>query len=158
VINAAGCIFLASDTNRICLQLRGVHSSHAHTWGFWGGKSEHGERPVETLLRELNEEIGMLPDIQKMHPLSKYVSADGNFEYDMFVVVVYDEFIPRLNKESAGYAWVDVGMFPQPLHKGAQSVFSDCDIIQKLNTIISTLPVSNYQPNWLDSVKTLRTN
>lgn len=65
MISASGCCFLALDTGRIMLQQRSKTSSHPLTWSFWGGKSEKKERPIETLLRECNEEMGILPDIKK---------------------------------------------------------------------------------------------
>ena len=61
MITASGCLILALDTGRVLLQQRGSNSSHARTWGFFGGKSEKDERPMETLLRELEEEIGIIP-------------------------------------------------------------------------------------------------
>ena len=79
MLQASGCIFLAVDTGRTMLQQRSQNSSHPRTWGFFGGKSEPKERPIETLLRELSEEIGILPDVEKVYPLNKFVSPDKKF-------------------------------------------------------------------------------
>lgn len=138
MISASGCIFLALDTGKVCLQLRSDTSKFSGTWSFWGGKSEKNEIPIETLLRELKEEIGIIPDVEKLYPLHKYISRDKNFEYNAFVLTVYEEFIPELNSESSGYCWVNVGMYPKPLHNGARSVLLNKNTNDKLRTIWKT--------------------
>lgn len=138
MISASGCLFLALDTGKLCLQLRSDTSKYGGTWSFWGGKSEQGEVPVDTLLRELHEEIGIIPDVEKLYPLHKYISRDKNFEYNAFVLTVYEEFTPQLNHESGGYCWVNIGMYPRPLHRGAKSVLLNKNITSKLNTILET--------------------
>ena len=135
MIEASGCIFLSSHTGRILLQLRSGDVSHAKTRGFFGGKSENNERPVETLRREIVEEIGMMPDIIKTIPISKFTSGNGRFIYNSFVVLVNQEFIPILNAESDGYAWVDIGKWPKPLHPGAKIQCKSRDFLKKIKTI-----------------------
>ena len=151
MISASGCIFLSLDTGRLCLQLRSDSSTYGGTWSFWGGKQEKNESPIQTLIRELNEEIGIIPDIEKVYPLHKYVSRDKNFEYNAYVLTVYEEFIPQLNAESSGYAWVNIGIYPRPLHRGAKSVLLNRKITEKLNTIIKNKNVTHDSPNWLES-------
>lgn len=152
MITASGGIILARDTNRICLQLRGDTVNHGNTWGFWGGKSEEGELPVQTLLRELREEIGILPDIERVIPFSKFFSKDKNFEYNVFVVSVYEEFIPVLNTESNGYAWVNIDKYPRPLHNGARIVLTNKTMRTKLHTIIDNCITTNQPTNWVDTL------
>jgi ADP-ribose pyrophosphatase YjhB (NUDIX family) len=143
VIRASGCIILSLDSGRICLQLRSENAKYGGTWSFWGGKQEQNEKPVETLLRELKEEIGLIPDIEKVYPLHRYVSRDKNFEYNAFVVTVYEEFIPNLNHESNGYAWVNIGCYPKPLHKGAKNVLLNASINKKIEAIFQNKKESN---------------
>lgn len=135
MISASGCIFLALDTGKVCLQLRSEDSKYGGTWSFWGGKSENSEKPIDTLIRELGEEIGIIPDIEKIYPLHKYISQDNNFEYNAFVLTVYEEFIPQLNHESGGYVWVNIGCYPKPLHRGAKNVLLNASITNKIKTI-----------------------
>jgi 8-oxo-dGTP pyrophosphatase MutT (NUDIX family) len=137
LISASGGIFLSLDTKRICLQLRNENNRHGGTWSFWGGKSENNEKPIDTLLRELREEIGILPDIKKIYPLHKYISQDKNFEYNAFVILVFEEFIPSLNNESSGYCWINYGNYPISLHIGAKSLLSSKTIDKKIKTIIN---------------------
>jgi 8-oxo-dGTP pyrophosphatase MutT (NUDIX family) len=151
MINASGCVFLSLDTKRLCLQLRSDSSTYGGTWSFWGGKQEKSETPFQTLLRELNEEIGTIPNIQKVYPIHKYVSRDKNFIYYAYVLTVYEEFIPELNSESGGYAWVNIGNYPRPLHRGAKSVLLNKKINEKINTILDTTKVLTEQESWLET-------
>jgi mutator protein MutT len=133
---AAGVVFLAKDTGRCLLQLRNSDKRHKNTWGFWGGLMERGETPYECIQRELEEEIGFVPELKKLNPIDVYQSKDQNFYYYSFVAVVEKEFIPQLNDESAGYAWVDIGRWPQPLHQGARLTLTRNKGDEKLRTIL----------------------
>lgn len=133
---AAGVVFLAKDTGRCLLQLRNSDKRHKNTWGFWGGIMERGETPYECIQRELEEEIGFVPELKKLNPIDVYQSKDQNFYYYSFVAVVEKEFIPQLNDESAGYAWVDIGRWPQPLHQGARLTLTRNKGDEKLHTIL----------------------
>ena len=133
---AAGVVFLAKDTGRCLLQLRISDKRFKNTWGFWGGMIERGETPYECIQRELEEEIGFVPELKKLNPIDVYQSKDKNFYYYSFVAVVNNEFIPKLNGESAGYAWVDIGVWPQPLHNGARLTLNKNGGTDKLQTIL----------------------
>jgi 8-oxo-dGTP pyrophosphatase MutT (NUDIX family) len=82
------------------LQQRSEHVTHPLTWSFWGGKSESDERPIETLLRECREEMGVLPDIEKVYPIHQFTSDDGNFQYNTFCVTVFEEFLSTTLRKS----------------------------------------------------------
>ena len=135
-ITAAGVLFLAKDTGRCMLQLREGNKRFNHTWGFWGGIIERGETPYECIQRELDEEIGFVPELQKLNPLDVYQSKDRNFMYYSFVAVIEHEFMPNLNGESCGYAWVDIGTWPKPLHEGARVTLNYNKGNDKLKTIL----------------------
>ena len=133
---AAGVVFLAKDTGRCLLQLREGNKRFNNTWGFWGVMIEDGETPYECITRELGEEIGFVPELQKLNPLDVYQSKDKNFYYYSFVYVVEEEFIPSLNCESAGYAWIDIGVWPKPLHNGSHITLNKNGGTEKLHTIL----------------------
>ena len=135
-ITAAGVLFLAKDTGRCMLQLREGNKRFNHTWGFWGGIIERGETPYECIQRELDEEIGFVPELQKLNPLDVYQSKDKNFYYYSFAAVVDKEFSPTLNEESSGYAWIDIGRWPQPMHQGARATLNRNGGTDKLHRIL----------------------
>ena len=137
--SASGCILLSKDTKRILLQLRAPDKRNKSYWGFWGGGGEQSELPIQTVERELTEELGFLPELLKIYPLHKMVSNDKSFEYNTFIGTVASEFVPTINKESQGYAWVDYTCYPVPLHPGAKLVLQNPTIISKIRTIIDHL-------------------
>lgn len=131
-----GTIFVSTATRRVLLNLRAQHKTHAMCWSLWGGMVEDNEQPKDALLRELTEEMGSVPDIEKIYPFDIYQSRDGHFRYYSFVCVVKDEFIPVLNPESCGYCWVDLGVWPKPMHQGAKISFCNQQSINKISTIL----------------------
>ena len=134
---AAGVVFLAKDTGRGLLQLRNSDKRFKHTWGFWGGIIEGTETPYECIQRELEEEIGFIPEPLKLNPIDVFQSKDKKFYYYSFVYLVEEEFLPpKLNGESCGYAWVNIGNWPQPLHNGAKVTLLKNDGTGKLHTIL----------------------
>lgn len=135
-VTAAGVLFLAKDTGRCLLQLRNSDKRFKHTWGFFGGMLDKNETPYEAIQRELTEEIGFVPELEKLNPIDVFQSKDKNFYYYSFVAVVEKEFIPVLNGESAGYAWVAIGNWPRPLHQGAMTTLTRNGGDDKLRTIL----------------------
>lgn len=139
ITRASGCILLSEDTKRILLQLRKPDRKNKNYWGFWGGAQEGNELPVQTIERELTEELGRLPDITKFYPIHKMVSNDNSFEYDTFLATVPTEFTPEINGESEGYAWVNYDRYPSPLHPGARLVLENPRIMSKIRTIVDQI-------------------
>jgi len=122
------------------MQLRAAdRRKKVNYWGFWGGGSENNELPVQTIERELVEELGFLPDITKFYPIHKMVSNDESFEYNTFLATVPIEFVPIINHESEGYAWIQYNRYPLPLHPGAKLVLQNPRIMSKINTIINQI-------------------
>lgn len=97
-------------------------------WGIPGGKIDKEETLLEGLERECLEEIGFWPVSTKLIPIQKFVN--NNFTYHTFFCSVSDEFIPILNYEHCGYAWVGGGQYPKPLHPGLFSTVN-FDIVQE---------------------------
>ena len=145
-VSASGTLFFSIKTKRILIQLRSKRASYPLTWSLWGGKQEKNERPIETLLREIKEEMGNVPEIKKIYPLHKYSSKDGEFEYHSFCCLVDDEFIPELNTESAGYAWIEPGFWPRPLHNGAKGFLLSKTFKTKLSALVEYIE-HNYASN-----------
>lgn len=135
-IVCSGGLFLAKDTKRFLLLLR-TQGKTAGTWGLAGGKKEPSDStPFEALKREVEEEIGKTTGMKKIVPLELFVSNDQHFQYNTYVVIVENEFIPVLNSEHAGYAWCSYNHWPKPLHQGVKNSLSNKIIKAKLELLL----------------------
>lgn len=133
---AVGAIFLAKSTGRMMLNLRSDTATYSNNWGFVGGKIEHHESPLKALHREIQEELGnSVPIIDDIIPFDVFCTKNGKFKYYSFIVVIKDEFIPELNYESAGYAWIKIGNWPKPLHPGAKSTLYNPNIVHDFTSL-----------------------
>ena len=131
LIQGAGAFFYATKTKRWLFLMR-ADGRHENTWGLVGGKSENNEAPIQTLHREIVEEIGNTK-IQKIIPIEKF--TNNNFEYHTYVCVIEEEFIPTLNKEHKGYCWTNIDSYPKPLHPGVFTSLKLDVILEKIKTI-----------------------
>jgi 8-oxo-dGTP pyrophosphatase MutT (NUDIX family) len=124
---SAGIFFYSASTDRYLYLLR-TDNKNPTTWGIPGGKVESDETLLEGLTRECEEEIGFFPAKGKLIPIQKFVN--NNFTYNTFFCEVDNEFIPVLNNEHCGYAWVGENHFPKPLHPGLFSTVN-FDVVQE---------------------------
>ena len=69
ILLVAACALVDAD-GRILLAQRPEGKSLAGLWEFPGGKVEPGETPEETLIRELDEEIGIRTKVACLAPLT----------------------------------------------------------------------------------------
>ena len=141
MIKAAGACIVAKDTKRILLQQRSKDVSYPRNWGLFWRKVKEKENVSQGLFRELKEEINLdaISDIVKVHPLDQYHSRDKTFSYYTFVVIVEQEFIPQLNEETGGYAWVHYDYFPKPLHPGTRRTLFSKSKLKLVKNIINGL-------------------
>lgn len=117
VLKAVGVLFRSAATGRYLFLLRN-DAKHPGTWALPGGKLEANETLLGGMERECTEELGQFPLYQRLIPLEKFTSADQQFEYHTWVCVVDTEFVPCLNHEHLGWAWIDAGTWPRPMHPG----------------------------------------
>ena len=128
-LKAVGVWFRSLDTGRYLYLLRN-DAKHPGAWGLPGGKLEGAETLLGAMERECIEELGSFPTYLRLIPLEKFTAPDGVFEYHTWVCVVQSEFTPRLNLEHMGYAWIDAGTFPRPMHPGLWNTVN-IDAVQK---------------------------
>ena len=69
ILLVAACTLLDPD-GRVLIAQRPAGKTMAGLWEFPGGKVEAGERPEDTLIRELEEELGILVNEQCLAPLT----------------------------------------------------------------------------------------
>ena len=141
-VKAVGVWFLCNQTGRYLYLLRN-DPKHPGTWGLPGGKTEAGETLLGTMERECIEELGSFPVYTKLLPLEKFTSADGIFEYNTWVCVVEQEFVPVLNDEHVGYAWIDKSHQPKPMHPGLWSTVN-IDAVQTKLAVVEQQELSGF--------------
>lgn len=133
---AVGILFYSIDTQRYLYLMRN-DARNPLTWGLPGGKVESGESLLGAIIRECCEEIGSMPTYTKLVPLEKFTSADHVFEYHTFFCSVEQEFRPELNFEHLGYAWIENGAWPKPMHPGLWNTIN-FDVIREKISILQT--------------------
>lgn len=131
VKQAAGVFFYSSSTNRFLYLLR--TDKQNPMWSIPGGGIENDETLADGIKRECLEEMQFDISDLKIIPIQKFVN--GNFTYHTFFCQVEEEFIPQLNHEHVGYAWVGRGLYPKPLHPGLFSTVNIDIVIEKLNSL-----------------------
>ena len=133
IVNGVGVMFCAQSTGRHLFLLR--NDKNTHVWGLPGGKVERDETLMQSLNRECCEEIDYWPENAKLFPIEQFTSEDGHFIYHTFYCMIPDEFIPTLNNEHIGYAWIDGKTYPKPLHRGLFATLNYDIIKQKIDII-----------------------
>jgi 8-oxo-dGTP pyrophosphatase MutT (NUDIX family) len=133
-VNAVGVWFYAVDTHRYLYLMRD-DPKHPNTWGLPGGKIDPGETLIDAINRECTEELGTMPSYIKLLPLEKFTTIDGGFAYHTFFCSVVTEFVPQLNHEHTGWAWIASGTWPKPMHPGLWSTVNFDAVRNKIQTI-----------------------
>lgn len=133
-VNAVGIWFYSVATKRYLYLMRS-DTKHPNSWGLPGGKIESGESMMAAMVRECEEELGSWPEYLKLIPLEKFTSPDSKFAYHTFFCSVAAEFVPKLNDEHTGYAWIDSGTYPKPMHPGLWSTVNFDAVQEKISVI-----------------------
>lgn len=144
-VTAAGVFFFCPSTERYLYLMRA--DDRTVTWGIPGGKIEEGETLVEGIERECNEELGFFDTSFKLIPIQKFVNY--SFTYHTFFCNAGEEFMPSLNDEHMGYAWVKTGMYPKPLHPGLFTTVNIDIVTEKLRQLeLSASSSQQLLNNW----------
>jgi 8-oxo-dGTP pyrophosphatase MutT (NUDIX family) len=138
IVKAVGVWFYSSSTNRYLYLLRNDHK-HPGSWGLPGGKIESSESLLAGLERECREEMGVMPEFTQLVPIEQFTNADSKFEYHTFWCRLESEFVPVLNHEHIGYAWVESGSWPRPLHPGLWNTVNIDTVQQKIAQVENSL-------------------
>ena len=105
IVLVAACALIDAD-GRVLIAKRPDGKALAGLWEFPGGKVETGERPEQTLIRELDEELGITVKEACLAPLTFASHAYPEFHLLMplWVCRRWDGLVTA--REHAGLAWV----------------------------------------------------
>ncbi len=105
IVLVAACALIDAD-GRVLIAKRPDGKALAGLWEFPGGKVEAGERPEQTLIRELDEELGITVKEACLAPLTFASHAYPEFHLLMplWVCRRWDGLVTA--REHAGLAWV----------------------------------------------------
>ena len=105
VVLVAACALVDAD-GRVLLARRPEGKPMAGLWEFPGGKVETGERPEETLIRELEEELGIVVKEACLAPLTfaSHTYPDFHLLMPLYVCRRWDGMVTA--REGQGLAWV----------------------------------------------------
>lgn len=141
-VKGSGALFLSQKTRRF-LVLQKASGKKEGIWGLVGGKTEQGESLWEGLKREVIEEIGFFPEVIKSIPLESFVSDDEHFNFQTYVCIVRDEFIPTLSDEHMGWSWCLIDKWPKPVHQGIRNTLGNRVTRAKIDTVFELLDSIN---------------
>jgi 8-oxo-dGTP diphosphatase len=110
-------VALIDPDNRVLLAQRPEGKQLAGLWEFPGGKVEAGERPEETLIRELREELGIAVKEPCLSPLTFASHAYESFHLLMplYACRRWEGFVRSM--EGQALSWVrphDLRRYPMP--------------------------------------------
>jgi 8-oxo-dGTP diphosphatase len=112
----AACALIDSD-GRVLLAQRPEGKSMAGLWEFPGGKVEAGERPEQSLIRELKEELGIAVKEECLAPLTfaSHVYPDFHLLMPLYVCRRWEGFVAP--QEGQQLKWVkpkELRNYPMP--------------------------------------------
>jgi len=105
ILLVAACALIDAD-GRVFITTRPDGKSMAGLWEFPGGKIEPGERPEQTLIRELKEELGIDVSEDCLAPLTFASHAYAEFHLLMPLYVCRKWQGTITAKEGQQLAWV----------------------------------------------------
>lgn len=137
-IYCSGVLFFSKTTRRFLL-LQKDHGKQKGLWSIVGGTNYENESAWQGLKREVIEEIGFEPPILKSIPLETFVSDDLNFQYQTYLCIVENEFIPLLSEEHSSWGWSSFDCWPKPMHLGLRNTLNNRVIQSKIETVFQIL-------------------
>jgi 8-oxo-dGTP diphosphatase len=108
---------LIDADNRVLIAQRPAGKALAGLWEFPGGKIDAGERPEDSLIRELHEELGIVVQEACLAPLTfaSYAYPDFHLLMPLYVCRRWDGFV--VSRENQALKWVrprDMRNYPMP--------------------------------------------
>jgi 8-oxo-dGTP diphosphatase len=116
LVLVAACALLDAD-GRVLIARRPAGKPMAGLWEFPGGKIDAGERPEQTLIRELHEELGIVVNEACLAPLTfaSHAYADFHLLMPLYICRRWEGLV--MPREGQELAWVRPNRlreFPMP--------------------------------------------
>ena len=116
LVLVAACALIDPD-GRVLIAQRPPGKSMAGLWEFPGGKIEPGERPEQSLIRELEEELGIVVKEECLAPLTfaSHSYPDFHLLMPLYVCRRWQGFVEA--REQQALKWVrpnELRNFPMP--------------------------------------------
>jgi 8-oxo-dGTP diphosphatase len=116
LVLVAACALLDAD-GRVLIAQRPEGKSMAGLWEFPGGKVETGERPEQSLIRELKEELGIVVKEDCLAPLTfaSHLYPDFHLLMPLYVCRRWEGFVEA--QEGQRLKWVrptELRDYPMP--------------------------------------------
>ena len=116
LVLVAACALIDAD-GRVLIAQRPEGKSMAGLWEFPGGKIETGERPEQSLIRELKEELGIVVKEECLAPLTfaSHLYPDFHLLMPLYVCRRWDGFVEA--QEGQRLKWVrptELRDYPMP--------------------------------------------
>lgn len=117
---SVGILIIAKDTNNFMLLHR---VNKPIVWSVLSGRMDvSGETPLETIKREIKEEINLDPSF--IDNIKKVGVVKDNKIFHVFVGFVDEEFKPNLKlDENDDFGWYNETNLPSPIHKRWENTF-----------------------------------
>ena len=116
IVLVAACALIDAD-RRVLIAQRPDGKPMAGLWEFPGGKVEQGETPEESLIRELEEELGIITQVPCLAPLTfaSHAYEDFHLLMPLYICRRYEGIARGL--EGQALKWVrtrDLRDYPMP--------------------------------------------
>ena len=102
LVLVAACALIDAD-GRVLIAQRPEGKSMAGLWEFPGGKVETGERPEQSLIRELKEELGIVVKEECLAPLTfaSHLYPDFHLLMPLYVCRRWEGFVEAREEQTA---------------------------------------------------------
>lgn len=105
-------VLISRDSNKFLLLLRPKEDKTIpNKWTFVAGKMEKGETPLNTIEREVEEELNFNSSEIEFNYIGTKTHNDSKLYY--FIGLVDTEEVPTLNEENVDWGWYDSDNLPK---------------------------------------------
>jgi 8-oxo-dGTP diphosphatase len=116
LVLVAACALIDPD-GRVLIAQRPEGKTMAGLWEFPGGKLEAGERPEQSLIRELREELGITVKSECLAPLTfaSHSYPDFHLIMPLYVCRRWEGFVQGREKQKLKWVWPnELRDYPMP--------------------------------------------